>query len=402
MKSRPLPGERKIMLNIVAKLYSNLKHLLQTVLVDLIDRFARTRGPLRPNTLLLVCTDAIGDYILFRNFIPVLARSGIFSGYAVTLCGNAAFRDIAEGLDRRVVSDFIWIDRRRIRYNPFYRFRMVRRIGLRGFAAAIYPAYSRIYYWGDTVILASGAPERIGCRGDTTNMLPWQKRHADRFYTHLVDAVTENLFEFLRNREFCENYFGAATGVSRPEIERSLLPEGPAIAGAYVVFFPGAGARFRQWSPILFARVATHLVERRGLAVVLAGGPSDRPLAETIRGKVSSRSLIDLTGQTTLCGLAALIAGAKLLVANETGAVHLAAAVGTPFVCISNGNQLGRFCPYPREIFAGGHYLFPPVISEALCSGEDLGDTYRYRSDLNINEIDAEEVIKVVDKCLFP
>lgn len=382
------------------RVLSTLKHLFQTGVVDLVDRFARVKAPTRPQTLLVVFTDAIGDYLLFRNFIPVLARSERFRGYEITLCGNVVLRDLAEGLDRGVISDFIWLDRDRFRHNPLYRFRLVREIGRRGFAAALYPSYSRNYYWGDTVVRASASPVRIGSRGDATNMRPWQKRRADRFYSELVDAVADNLFEFARNREFCENLLGSAAGVSRPVIERRLLPGEPAIDGPYALLFPGAGERFRQWSPDRFARVAAHLAGRHGLAVVVAGGAADRPLADAIRREVSDGTVIDLTGRTTLCGLARLLAGAKLLVSNETGAVHLAVAVGTPFVCISNGNQFGRFCPYPPEIFTGGRYLFPPAIGEALRRGESLGDTYRYRSGLDINEIAVAEVTKVIDQCV--
>lgn len=386
----------------VRQLFSTLKHLLQTGLVDLVDRLARARGPTRPQTLLVVCTEAIGDYLLFRNFIVALARSERYRGYAITLCGNGVFRELAEGLDGGVIADFIWLERDRFRHEPRYRFRLVRELGRRGFAVALYPAYSRNYYWGDTIVRASGAPVRLGSAGDATNSRPWQKRHADRFYSQLLDAVPANLFEFARNREFCAQLIGAAPLPLRPTVERTLLPTEPAFAGRYAVLFPGAGERFRQWSPARFAAVAAALTARYGLTVVVAGSAADRPLAEAICRGGAPGSVVDLTGRTPLCGLARLLAGATLLVANETGAVHLAVAVGTPFVCISNGNQLGRFAPYPPEIFTGGRYLFPPAIGEALRRGENLGDTYRYRSPLDINDITTDEVLKAIEQCVSP
>ena len=59
--------------------------------------------------------------------------------------------------------------------------------------------------------------------------------------------------------------------------------------------------------------------------------------------------LLNWVGRTTLPGLAAVLAHAELLVGNETSAIHIAAAVGTPAVCIVGGGHYGRFMPYLVE-----------------------------------------------------
>jgi ADP-heptose:LPS heptosyltransferase len=60
-------------------------------------------------------------------------------------------------------------------------------------------------------------------------------------------------------------------------------------------------------------------------------------------------ALDNKAGSTTLLGLATLLQRARLVVSNETSAVHLAAAVGTPSVCILGGGHFGRFLPYAKS-----------------------------------------------------
>lgn len=377
-------------------LLQNIKHLAQTVLVNLVDRFATYGGAVRPKSLLLVHMDAIGDYVLLRNFIAVLREDPAYGEYRITLCGNAAYRELAETLDGGYLDDFIWIDRGKFRYNILYRFRLVREIGQRGFEVAVSPAYSRIYYWGDTIVRASGARERIGSSGDTTNIKGWQKRISDGFYTRLIPATGRNLFEFLRNREFFENFLGRRVPLIKPAIDVGILPPNP-WGDRYAVLFPGAGARFREWGTGNFARLADYLWDRYRLTAVLAGSGRDRRLAEEIIRQTAGGKVVDVTGKTSLSQLAGIIAGAELLVSNETSAVHLAVAVDTRVVCISNGNQFGRFSPYPSEMYDKAHYVYPAPIMAAIHHGEALGEKYRHRSRLDINGIRVDEVQQVVD-----
>lgn len=99
----------------------------------------------------------------------------------------------------------------------------------------------------------------------------------------------------------------------------------------WVVIHPGATAPSRRYGPERFAEVATRLVKEAGYQVVFTGIESERPLIEEIRSLMGTASH-SLVGQLDLAELAALLAIAPLLIANNTGPVHIAAAVGTPVV----------------------------------------------------------------------
>jgi lipopolysaccharide heptosyltransferase II len=98
----------------------------------------------------------------------------------------------------------------------------------------------------------------------------------------------------------------------------------------WIVIHPGATAPSRRYRPEGFAAAATRLA-REGDQILFTGGPAEIDLIEGIRRTMPARSF-SLAGKLDLGELAALIVLAPLLIANNTGPVHVAAAVGTPVV----------------------------------------------------------------------
>lgn len=386
---------------MVFRLYSNLKHFWQTILVNSVDILAVKKVGIRPNTLLLVHLDAIGDYIMFRNFLAIIRQSARFKGYSITLCGNEQYRDLAESLDCEFVDDFIWLNRNKFRYSIGYRFEMVRQLSSRGYSVVLHPAYSRIYYWGDSVVRASGAPERIGVDGDTVNCLWWQKRMSDQYYSTLVVTPPGYLFEFDRLKLFFQEVLKEAILLNRPMMETLPKADGLGIDGDYAVLFPGGSVPFKLWSPLNYAFVAEHLAVAHGLKIVLAGGPADVQMAREIRLKAaSSCQMVDLTGKTDLSALARLIAGARLLISNETSAVHIAVSVGCCVVCIASGHQFGRFYPYPPGSYNRIRYAYPPELMNSSENVDQLWERYFTSKGFDVDTIEPGLVVHQADLLL--
>jgi ADP-heptose:LPS heptosyltransferase len=97
----------------------------------------------------------------------------------------------------------------------------------------------------------------------------------------------------------------------------------------YVVLHPGASAPARMLSTRGNAEIVRALVEA-GYRVVVTGSAEQRHLTAIVAGGLA----VDLGGRTSLAQLAGVLAGAEAVVAPNTGAAHLAAAVGTPVVCL--------------------------------------------------------------------
>jgi len=115
-----------------------------------------------------------------------------------------------------------------------------------------------------------------------------------------------------------------------PEVSRSLsLPKGDMIGLA-----PGAQyGPAKQWFPERFAAVADRLIEAFGLKVILFGAASDRETTSQVSSH-ARHPLIDLAGKTSLAQAMAVIAQCRLFITNDSGLMHVAAALGVPVVAI--------------------------------------------------------------------
>lgn len=112
-----------------------------------------------------------------------------------------------------------------------------------------------------------------------------------------------------------------------------------------VVIHPGSGgyAPARRWDAASFAAVADALHAERGAQIVLVGGPGDG--AAAVQAAMQAEAL-DLSGQTTLPELAALLAGADLFIGADSGVMHLAAAAGAPVVAIFGPSSHTAWAPW--------------------------------------------------------
>src|SRR5690606_4875093 len=115
------------------------------------------------------------------------------------------------------------------------------------------------------------------------------------------------------------------------EVEQRLRALGLAGRSRWAVLHPGASAPSRRYPPERFAAVIRTLVSRHGWRLVLTGSAEETPLLERLRTEAPEK-VVSLGGALSLAELAALVARAPLLISNNTGPVHVAAAVGTPVV----------------------------------------------------------------------
>jgi len=117
---------------------------------------------------------------------------------------------------------------------------------------------------------------------------------------------------------------------------------------SYACIHPGASVAERRWPEARFAAVADALAAR-GLRIVLTGTSAEAPLTQSVAAHMAAPAQ-DLAGKTNLGSAAALLARARILVCNDTGVSHLAAAVRTPSLIISTGDNPARWSPVDTAI----------------------------------------------------
>ncbi|GAA1336071.1 glycosyltransferase family 9 protein [Arthrobacter roseus] len=123
----------------------------------------------------------------------------------------------------------------------------------------------------------------------------------------------------------------------------------------YVVIHPGAAVPARTW-PALHHKAAVELLIAAGYKVLVTGGPNEKGLTATVAGPDG----VDLGGRTDLAGLGSILKGAVAVVTGNTGPAHLAAAVGTPVVCLfSPVVPAIRWAPYKVPLELLGNQFAP-------------------------------------------
>lgn len=119
-------------------------------------------------------------------------------------------------------------------------------------------------------------------------------------------------------------------GVTEADFSASarVLPE---TGRRLVVLHPGASDPRRRWSPARFAEVGDALADEGLLVAVIGDGDAEREAAQTVLGAMRTKAT-DLFGALSPAALVGTLARAAVVVANDSGPLHLANAVGTPTV----------------------------------------------------------------------
>ncbi len=380
---------------------SKLKTLIKFTIYYIINLLIKPSKEIMPKSLLLIRLDAIGDYVIFRNFIEELKKSEKYKEYKVTLLGNSAWKSLSEELDSKYVDEFIWLDRGRLIKDFKYRYTKLKEVVSKGYEVILSPVYSREFLYGDTIVKLVNAKEKIGSIGDLSNIKKWQKNISDKYYTEMIPAKYELLFEFNRNREFFENLLKKKIDIKKPTIRLDQKKLDFNLPEKYAILFIGASENFRKWNIEGFAKVGQYLKDNYGYDIVLCGASSDKENSNDFK-KYFKDEYIDLVGRTSLRELIDVVYNGNLMISNETSAPHFAVALEMRNIfVIYNGNHYGRFTPYPKEMNENYHVVYHPEIEKDLNDYKKLSNSYGCGNDLDINDISFEQVIARIDKVLI-
>lgn len=165
------------------------------------------------------------------------------------------------------------------------------------------------------------------------------------------------------------------------------------VDGGFALLHVGASTRWKVWEPARFARINDYLWERHRLPSVVLAGQSEGRIVSTITETATHRPQVctDLTLADTI----ALIARAALLLGNDSGPAHIAAAVGTPAAAI--------YGPADPQIWglwtAAPHRIITPEIPEAEQCPRCRFDRCRVTPRC-MDRVAVEQVISALDSLL--
>jgi len=291
-----------------------------------------------PRRILIVKPSAIGDVVhalpvlnLLRRRWPAARISWLLTPVCAGLLEGHALLDEVIRFDRRLLGRFWRSPSAAIRLRAFARDLRRRQFDLVVDLQGLFRSG-----W---ITWQTAAPVRVGFAN--ARELSWV------FYTHRVSVPAGQqhaVDRYLRVARFigCADAPVEFPLGTDPQQRDSIAAMLPGEHARYAVLLPGSNWRTKQWPSERFAALVQPLRQRLGLTSVVAGGPDAAPLAARIPGA------INLVGRTTLPQLVALLDRAALVIANDSGPMHVAAALGRPLVCVYGPTSPVRTGPYNR------------------------------------------------------
>lgn len=214
-----------------------------------------------------------------------------------------------------------------------------------------------------------GIPERWGYRARgrrwlLTRSIPRPRRvHQRDYYLELVRRLFDAGEE-------------AAVAATQPAIQvrpdsrargaRLLEAAGVATDAIIVGFAPGAAyGEAKRWPPSRVAEVAAGLVQR-GVVAVLVGAADDRDTGRAVESSLPAGvDVVNLIGRTDLRALAGVLARCRTFVSNDSGAMHLAAAIGVPVTAIFGPTDERATAPIgPHDVIVRDVFCRPCMLRD--------------------------------------
>ncbi len=182
----------------------------------------------------------------------------------------------------------------------------------------------------------TGAPMRVGFAN--------AREFAWMFYTHRVPIQTMEQHAIERYLKLLEA-IGCPTSPVEfafpvTDADRSAAAGLVDGIGPFAVLCPGANWLTKRWPATRFAELVAPLNQQFGLSCVVAGGPDDRALGDQIPGATN------LCGKTTLMQLVGLMERSSLVITNDSGPMHIAAALNRPLVALFGPTNPVRTGPF--------------------------------------------------------
>lgn len=215
-------------------------------------------------------------------------------------------------------------------------------------------------------------PRRVGHASDRrrfflTDSIPYapngKRPHRSEGYLALLDLVWKNP-KLDRGLRFVPGP-EATVQIDAIWAAQALDPIIPLLGLA-----PGAAQPNKLWAAERFAMLARRWIGEGG-AVVILGGTADRPVCELVAAQAGEKGIRNLAGAGDLPAVAEIIRRCGIFVGNDSGLVHLAAAVGTPTVVISGPGDPAEVAPFTSKAVTVKKPLFCSPCYKNTCWRKD-------------------------------
>lgn len=370
-------------------------------LVDTLSILTTRRQPSATPTLAILKFDALGDFLMLRAYVRHLRAHPDYRSYSFCLVGNSAFRQMAEFADADLFDSFIWVDIYKLSTQPVYRFQTGRTLRRSGFTMTFTPTYSRVLVLDDFMTRVCTAEARIGCVTDLANTAALEARWGDSYFTRLLPTDTGVVFEAERNRQIFSQLLGQSLPLLPLQLPGVSLTN-VALPDTFVILSPGAGAPDKIWPMSRFAEVLHTLHQLRpNWAILVTGTAGEAPLYHALTTHLPADMPVQsLMGKLSQGELIGVVQRARLVLANDSGIVHIAASVGTPCLSLSAGKSIVRWHPYPAAIAPRVRHVYPAFFDDWMHRLPELAPAVVAEAPVPVDSLTTDRVTQALRQLL--
>jgi heptosyltransferase-2 len=239
------------------------------------------------------------------------------------------------------------------------------------------------------MVFLAGIPTRVGydrkLSGLLTHRFPHHKQHGQQHesaYTlELLQVLGLSPPPSVRPPRL------AVDPQARMAVLQRLQAAGWSSGQPLIAVHPSASCPSKRWPTERFAAVCNQLIEKYHACVCLIAGPEDVPQARAVQQAMhQTPAVCNWAGQLAINETVALLAASTLLLSNDSGPVHLAAAVGTPVVVIFGRNNAG-LSPRRWGPLGEGHIILHKEVGCAVCLAHHCQIQFRCLTELSVAEV---------------
>ena len=340
-------------------------------------------------TLLFIRDDGIGDFIMNMPYIKYLKQSKKYHDYKIILAATQNITDMAKKYLSEYIDSYILISKKN-------NVRLAEKCKKMSFTTLINPVDAKVNYAAEIIAENVTAKEKIchfGYFSAEDSLSP--KNNVPKViskYTRIIETGKELMLV----KDRCKKFFELLLDEKIPPVEtlKELEPVDLDMKSDYIIVSPFTRDKRRTYSADNFIKIIDFITDELKVPVVLIGTKKERTDAVSIKEACKNQDKIfNMTGLCSLSESILYIKNAKMMVANETGTVHIAQNYGIRTICISNGSYYGAFWPYPEE---ESHvtYVYPENLEEYLTANNLHG----ILSDYDIDKIDYKRVISTISE----
>jgi ADP-heptose:LPS heptosyltransferase len=341
--------------------------------------------------ILIIKSDAIGDYIIFRNFLEEIVKSEKFKNHQLYLLTSTKLEPIVKQLDAALLEGIILFHADYLS-SALHELNYYKKLKRYRFKYVIHPTYSP-NNTTQYLIKYIAAKYKIGIDGDLINQSLDDKKNYGSYYTQLLQ-IDHYSHEFEKQKQFFKTVLEQPVSITKPTLpdfkSETLKKE--------ILICPGAQHEYRIWPLASFAELITRLKKQfQNYNFTIVTGPGEDNLYHGI--KQATKVELKQFKIDSLINLISVIKSSVLVICNDSSAAHISVACNTFNVCISNGNHFGRFVPYPSDMQVNQKVIFHPQVIKDLQTNTAL-EKYYGGSTLDITEIDVNSVYTMCENHL--